>query len=129
MAKSLVRNRHAVTKMYGLKSQLQAISLRIAVSKQPPCLPALSAPQCGWSTDERSVWRPGTVWSDPEPVLTVRADTEVHTSYGRRDAWRHQGEAVPRCAITEHLCQQYHLAEHSPADSALGLTTVCRRCG
>ena len=32
MAKSLVRNRHAVTKMYGLKSQLQAVSLRIAVS-------------------------------------------------------------------------------------------------
>lgn len=36
MAKSLVRNRHAVTKMYGLKSQLQAVSLRIQVglSKQ-----------------------------------------------------------------------------------------------
>mmetsp|Transcript_35062 Transcript_35062/g.63082 ORF Transcript_35062/g.63082 Transcript_35062/m.63082 type:complete len:246 (-) Transcript_35062:221-958(-) len=33
MAKSLVRNRHAVTKMYGLKSQLQAISLRIATLK------------------------------------------------------------------------------------------------
>lgn len=32
MAKSLIRNRHAVTKMYGLKSQLQAVSLRIAVS-------------------------------------------------------------------------------------------------
>ena len=31
MAKSLVRNRHAVTKMYQLKSQLQAVSLRIAV--------------------------------------------------------------------------------------------------
>jgi hypothetical protein len=31
MAKSLVRNRHAVTKMYGLKSQLQAVSLRMAV--------------------------------------------------------------------------------------------------
>lgn len=35
MAKSLVRNRHAVTKMYSLKSQLQAVSLRMAVS---PCL-------------------------------------------------------------------------------------------
>lgn len=34
MAKSLVRNRHAVTKMYGLKSQLQAVSLRIAVRPQ-----------------------------------------------------------------------------------------------
>ena len=33
MAKSLVRNRHAVTKMYGLKSQLQAVSLRIAVRR------------------------------------------------------------------------------------------------
>ena len=32
MAKSLVRNRHAVTKMYSLKSQLQAVSLRMAVS-------------------------------------------------------------------------------------------------
>lgn len=32
MAKSLVRNRHAVTKMYGLKSELQAVSLRLAVS-------------------------------------------------------------------------------------------------
>ena len=31
MAKSLVRNRHAVTKMYSLKSQLQAVSLRMAV--------------------------------------------------------------------------------------------------
>ena len=36
MAKSLVRNRHAVTKMYGLKSQLQAVSLRIAVSPPMP---------------------------------------------------------------------------------------------
>lgn len=33
MAKSLVRNRHAVTKMYGLKSQLQAVSLRIQVQQ------------------------------------------------------------------------------------------------
>ena len=33
LAKSLVRNRHAVTKMYGLKSQLQAVSLRMAVSE------------------------------------------------------------------------------------------------
>lgn len=32
MAKSLVRNRHAITKMYQLKSQLQAVSLRMAVS-------------------------------------------------------------------------------------------------
>lgn len=31
MAKSLVRNRHAVTKLYGLKSHLQAVSLRIQV--------------------------------------------------------------------------------------------------
>ena len=36
MAKSLVRNRHAVTKMYSLKSQLQAVSLRMAVSLQAP---------------------------------------------------------------------------------------------
>ena len=40
MAKSLVRNRHAVTKMYGLKSQLQAVSLRIAV--RPP-IPIVSS--------------------------------------------------------------------------------------
>ncbi|KAI8464493.1 MAG: Snf7-domain-containing protein [Monoraphidium minutum] len=33
MAKSLIRNRHAVTKLYGLKSQLQAISLRIQTLK------------------------------------------------------------------------------------------------
>jgi hypothetical protein len=32
MAKSLVRNRHAVNKLFQLKSQLQAVSLRIAVS-------------------------------------------------------------------------------------------------
>lgn len=31
MAKSLVRNRHAVNKLFQLKSQLQAVSLRIAV--------------------------------------------------------------------------------------------------
>ncbi len=31
LAKSLVRNRHAVTKLYQLKSQLQAVSLRIQV--------------------------------------------------------------------------------------------------
>jgi hypothetical protein len=36
MAKSLVRNRHAVTKMFGLKSQLQAVSLRIAVRARSP---------------------------------------------------------------------------------------------
>ncbi|MEW5301131.1 MAG: hypothetical protein WDW36_004010 [Sanguina aurantia] len=33
MAKSLIRNRHAVTKMYGLKSQLQSVSLRLATLK------------------------------------------------------------------------------------------------
>ncbi|KAL6749288.1 Snf7-domain-containing protein [Haematococcus lacustris] len=33
MAKSLIRNRHAVTKMHGLKSQLQAVSLRLATLK------------------------------------------------------------------------------------------------
>ncbi|KAG1669499.1 hypothetical protein FOA52_015666 [Chlamydomonas sp. UWO 241] len=33
LAKSLVRNRKAVTKMYGLKSQLQAVSLRLATLK------------------------------------------------------------------------------------------------
>ncbi|KAL6776337.1 hypothetical protein ACKKBG_A20725 [Auxenochlorella protothecoides x Auxenochlorella symbiontica] len=33
MAKSLVRNRHAVNKMFALKSQLQAVSLRIATLK------------------------------------------------------------------------------------------------
>lgn len=32
MAKSLIRNRHAVTKLHALKSQLQAVSLRIQVS-------------------------------------------------------------------------------------------------
>lgn len=31
MAKSLIRNRHAVTKLHALKSQLQAVSLRIQV--------------------------------------------------------------------------------------------------
>ena len=35
MAKSLVRNRHAITKMYQLKSQLQAVSLRMAVRFAP----------------------------------------------------------------------------------------------
>eukprot|EP00879_Flechtneria_rotunda_P011096 GHRR01011593.1.p1 GENE.GHRR01011593.1~~GHRR01011593.1.p1 ORF type:complete len:166 (+),score=70.62 GHRR01011593.1:437-934(+) len=33
MAKSLIRNRHAVNKLYGLKSQLQAVSLRIQTLK------------------------------------------------------------------------------------------------
>lgn len=33
MAKSLIRNRHAVTKLHGLKSQLQAVSLRIQTLK------------------------------------------------------------------------------------------------
>lgn len=32
MAKSLIRNRHAVTKLHALKSQLQAVSLRIQVT-------------------------------------------------------------------------------------------------
>lgn len=34
MAKSLIRNRHAVTKLYALKSQLQAVSLRIQVRRR-----------------------------------------------------------------------------------------------
>lgn len=38
MAKSLVRNRHAVNKLFQLKSQLQAVSLRIAVSGAHCCL-------------------------------------------------------------------------------------------
>ncbi|MEW5313070.1 MAG: hypothetical protein WDW38_004664 [Sanguina aurantia] len=44
MAKSLIRNRHAVTKMYGLKSQLQSVSLRLAAMRamsQNLKLPAL----------------------------------------------------------------------------------------
>lgn len=36
MAKSLVRNRHAVNKLFQLKSQLQAVSLRIAVRAGGP---------------------------------------------------------------------------------------------
>lgn len=44
MAKSLVRNRHAVTKMYGLKSQLQAVSLRIAVSCSSPIMSIFACP-------------------------------------------------------------------------------------
>ncbi len=38
MAKSLVRNRHAVNKLFQLKSQLQAVSLRIAVSGVHCCV-------------------------------------------------------------------------------------------
>ena len=37
MAKSLVRNRHAVNKLFQLKSQLQAVSLRIAVRRWRRC--------------------------------------------------------------------------------------------
>jgi hypothetical protein len=33
MAKDLIRTRHQITKFYGLKSQLQGISLRIQVSR------------------------------------------------------------------------------------------------
>jgi len=33
MAQSLVRNRHSVTKLHGLKAQLQAVSLRLATLK------------------------------------------------------------------------------------------------
>ena len=33
MAKSLVRNRHSVTKLHGCKAQLQAVSLRLATLK------------------------------------------------------------------------------------------------
>ena len=35
MAKSMVRNRNAVNRMFQLKSQLQAVSLRISVSWEP----------------------------------------------------------------------------------------------
>ena len=31
MAKDLIRTRHSVTKFYGLKSQLQGVSLRVQV--------------------------------------------------------------------------------------------------
>lgn len=41
MAKSLIRNRHAVTKLHGLKSQLQAVSLRIQVR---------------WRSSTRTLW-------------------------------------------------------------------------
>lgn len=34
MAKDLIRTRHQVTKFYGLKSQLQGVSLRIQVFVQ-----------------------------------------------------------------------------------------------
>lgn len=40
MAKSLIRNRHAVTKLHALKSQLQAVSLRIQVC----CVQSASSP-------------------------------------------------------------------------------------
>ena len=33
MAQSLVRNRHSVAKLHGLKAQLQAVSLRLATLK------------------------------------------------------------------------------------------------
>lgn len=50
MAKSLVRNRHAVNKLFQLKSQLQAVSLRIAV--RPALMPRLGAWVCMcWGID------------------------------------------------------------------------------
>ena len=35
MAKDLIRTRHSVTKFYGLKSQLQGVSLRVQVTLAP----------------------------------------------------------------------------------------------
>jgi len=71
MAKSLVRNRHAVIKMYGLKSQLQAVSLRIAVRPAAPpcdigCLPSLT-PRVSARAPDRA---------------RRRADAEVHAGDG-----------------------------------------------
>ena len=65
MAKSLVRNRHAVTKMYGLKSQLQAVSLRIAV--RSPTLAQIGSCMLGLlpGTHIRSlnIHPPGLLWA------------------------------------------------------------------
>lgn len=76
MAKSLVRNRHAVTKMYGLKSQLQAVSLRIQV-RHVYCR-ALA--QGATLVVSRRAWAPSSF-----------ADAEVHAGHGGRHARRDQG--------------------------------------
>lgn len=55
MAKSLVRNRHAVNKMFALKSQLQAVSLRIAVRRVATVHPGLCG-RSGFPWD-RPGWR------------------------------------------------------------------------
>lgn len=76
MAKSLVRNRHAVTKMYALKSQLQAVSLRIQVSMQGSA---------------RAVLLPD-FHSRPAQVNFVHiVDIEVYSSNGRCHARSHKG--------------------------------------
>jgi len=36
MAKSLIRTRHSITKLFGLKSQLQGVSLRVQARPLPP---------------------------------------------------------------------------------------------
>ena len=62
LAKSLVRNRHAVTKLYQLKSQLQAVSLRIQVVKNAVmacimrCLLRFSPPCPNRPSSQRKPW-------------------------------------------------------------------------
>jgi len=84
MAKSLVRNRHAVTKMYGLKSQLQAVSLRIAVRPRPS--PAL-----------RSTRRPSSRAPPASPLgrLTGRAAAQtLKSTQAMADAMRGATKAM-----------------------------------
>ena len=89
MAKSLVRNRHAVTKMYQLKSQLQAVSLRIAVrSWHSQFLSALV--HC---------------WRIPNPSITL---TRLQPAYDVR-ACRRQSYCVCAChvrgsSLTPSIC-------------------------
>jgi len=90
MAKDLIRTRHQITKFYGLKSQLQGISLRIQVSVcagvQVVFLQLVGKQRLplGFSAS-------GIISCSRLIISLHVADVEVNTGYGGSNEGRHQG--------------------------------------
>lgn len=112
MAKSLVRNRHAVTKLYGLKSQLQAVSLRIAVRS------LLMQPRCHMFHAVACMQLPAAAcWSGcvgefiaANNLLGCLADAQIDAGHGRCYEGRNKGKSSP-CTSGKHctLIQLLHV--------------------
>lgn len=123
MAKSIVRNRHAITKLFGLKSHLQAVSLRVQVCHSLCSTIVWSALLSNRFNNcfkcRKCIWNMNWYWTWPwiikmpaacvlfvEPNIVFFTDLEINTSYGWLDERGYQGISQTSLPVKTRLVRQ-----------------------